>query len=254
MGVDMSKYYQAKKPGSNAEEEIEQELQENGVDVEEAKEKAPEEVVNLMDEVMKRKKTYKAPEDDEERKELANKEKELGNECYKKKLFEEALEHYNKAIQLDKKNIIFQLNKSAVFFELGQWDFCAQICRNLINRIDDKERHARIALRLANALYNSNELEEAEKYFAVAITDGVKGIEKKYEELKRKNSERRDLEIRKGPTMNKEIERLLMNEEAREIIKLLNESPKNIKIIKNDPKKKELLEKMLRLGIVQSQS
>ena len=43
--------------------------------------------------------------------------KELGNAAYKKKKFDEAHLHYDKAIELDPKEMSFLTNKAAVFFE-----------------------------------------------------------------------------------------------------------------------------------------
>lgn len=45
----------------------------------------------------------------------ALKEKELGNEAYKKREFAEAAKHYDKAIELDPTNIIFYNNKAGLF-------------------------------------------------------------------------------------------------------------------------------------------
>jgi len=45
----------------------------------------------------------------------ALKEKELGNAAYKKKEFEEALKHYDRAIELDPDNITFMTNKAGGF-------------------------------------------------------------------------------------------------------------------------------------------
>jgi len=42
----------------------------------------------------------------------ALKEKELGNAAYKKKEFEEALQHYDRAIELDPDTITFMTNKA----------------------------------------------------------------------------------------------------------------------------------------------
>lgn len=39
-------------------------------------------------------------------------EKDLGNTAYKKKDFETAMKHYNKAVDLDSTNIIFRNNKA----------------------------------------------------------------------------------------------------------------------------------------------
>lgn len=53
------------------------------------------------------------PQDDRtpEQREAA-KEKDLGNEAYKKKDFETALEHYDRASQLDPTNITYMTNKA----------------------------------------------------------------------------------------------------------------------------------------------
>ena len=39
-------------------------------------------------------------------------EKDLGNTAYKKKDFETAMKHYNKAVDLDSTNIIFRNNRA----------------------------------------------------------------------------------------------------------------------------------------------
>jgi stress-induced-phosphoprotein 1 len=44
----------------------------------------------------------------------ALKEKELGNAAYKKRDFETALAHYDKAISLDSTNVVFRNNKAGV--------------------------------------------------------------------------------------------------------------------------------------------
>ena len=41
-------------------------------------------------------------------------EKDLGNAAYKKKDFETALKHYNKAVELDGLNIVFRNNRAGI--------------------------------------------------------------------------------------------------------------------------------------------
>jgi len=55
-----------------------------------------------------------------ERKVLALKEKEAGNAAYKKKDFENAVQLYSKAIELDDADISFLTNRAAVFLEMGK--------------------------------------------------------------------------------------------------------------------------------------
>ena len=58
----------------------------------------------------------------------ALKEKELGNQAYKGKKFEEALQHYDKAFALNPTNIALLTNKAAVFFEQQLWEKCLEMC------------------------------------------------------------------------------------------------------------------------------
>ena len=46
----------------------------------------------------------------------ASREKELGNEAYKVKNFEQALAHYDKAIELDPTNMTYLTNKAGFYF------------------------------------------------------------------------------------------------------------------------------------------
>lgn len=73
----------------------------------------------------------------------AMKEKELGNAAYKKKEFEAALSHYNKAIELDPTDMTFLINKAAVFFEQQNYQECIATCEKAVevgreNRADFK--------------------------------------------------------------------------------------------------------------------
>ena len=93
-------------------------------------------------------------------------EKNKGNEAYKKKDFETALSHYNKAIELDPTNITYYTNKAgqiivylfllrkqniyilvifqkAVFFEQNEYTKCIETCEQAVdigreNRADYK--------------------------------------------------------------------------------------------------------------------
>ncbi|RUP43272.1 hypothetical protein BC936DRAFT_137403 [Jimgerdemannia flammicorona] len=62
----------------------------------------------------------------------ANDEKELGNNFYKKRMFDTALEHYNKAWELDNTNITILTNKAAVLFEQENYDECIKTCETAI--------------------------------------------------------------------------------------------------------------------------
>ena len=78
-----------------------------------------------------------------ENKKSAKLEKELGNDAYKKKDFDEAIEHYNRAIESDASDITFYNNLAAVFFEQKEYEKCIGECERAVeigreNRADFK--------------------------------------------------------------------------------------------------------------------
>lgn len=82
-------------------------------------------------------------EDLPENRRLALKEKDLGNDCYKKKDFDNALKHYTKAIEHDPTDITFYTNMAAVYFEQKEYEKCIKECEKAIeigreNRADFK--------------------------------------------------------------------------------------------------------------------
>lgn len=82
-------------------------------------------------------------EDLPENRRLALQEKDLGNECYKKKEFDSALAHYNNAIEHDSTDITFYTNMAAVYSEQKEYEKCIKECEKAIeigreNRADFK--------------------------------------------------------------------------------------------------------------------
>jgi len=78
-----------------------------------------------------------------EEKKQALAEKEKGNAAYKKKNFEAALEHYNKASQLDSTDMTYLTNIAAVYFEQKEFTKSIEECSKAIdvgreNRADFK--------------------------------------------------------------------------------------------------------------------
>ncbi|RFU77632.1 heat shock sti1 [Trichoderma arundinaceum] len=78
------------------------------------------------------------PELDEEalekkkKKEEADKEKALGTENYKKRKFDEAIEHYSKAWEIYQ-DITYLNNLGAAYFEKGDYDKCIEACQKAID-------------------------------------------------------------------------------------------------------------------------
>ncbi|XP_070578947.1 stress-induced-phosphoprotein 1-like [Ptychodera flava] len=101
--------------------------------------------------------------------------KEQGNEAYKKKDFENAIEYYNKAIELDGTNVTFLTNKAAVYFEKGDFDECIKICEKAVevgreNRADFKVL-AKAFARIGNAYMKKDDLPSAIEYFNKSLAE-----------------------------------------------------------------------------------
>lgn len=82
-------------------------------------------------------------EDLPENRRLALQEKDHGNDFYKKKDFNQALKHYQKAQEHDPTDITFLTNTAAVYFEQKEYEKCIKECEKAIeigreNRADFK--------------------------------------------------------------------------------------------------------------------
>ncbi|XP_012152804.1 stress-induced phosphoprotein 1 [Megachile rotundata] len=109
-----------------------------------------------------------------EKKEALN-EKQLGNDAYKKKNFEEALQHYNKAVELDPTEIIYLLNIAAVYFEQKEYDKCIAQCEKAIevgreNRADFK-LIAKAFTRIGHAYKKMGNWKQAKVYYEKSMSE-----------------------------------------------------------------------------------
>ncbi|XP_029659990.1 stress-induced-phosphoprotein 1 [Formica exsecta] len=102
-------------------------------------------------------------------------EKKLGNEAYKKKSFEEALQHYNKAVELDPTEIIYLLNIAAVYFEQKEYQKCIAQCEKAIevgreNRADFK-LIAKAFTRIGHAYKKMENWKQAKVYYEKSMSE-----------------------------------------------------------------------------------
>lgn len=107
--------------------------------------------------------------------EKALEHKELGNGLYKQKLFDKAIEHYDKAIELDKTDMTFLTNKAAVYYEKNEWDACIKECQAAIdvgreNRADFK-LIAKAFSRMASAYQKKDDLDQAKTFFQKSLSE-----------------------------------------------------------------------------------
>lgn len=143
-------------------------------------------------------KEEKMAEDLTPEKREALKEKDLGNQAYKKRNFEEALKHYNKAVELDSGDITYLNNIAAVYFEQKEYKKCIEQCEKAIevgreNRADFK-LIAKAFTRIGNAHMKIGDLHSAKIAFEKSMSEFrtpeikalLSSVEKKIKEEERK--------------------------------------------------------------------
>ena len=97
--------------------------------------------------------------------EAAEKEKNLGNDAFKAGNLDEALQHYNKAIELDPNNVVYYNNKASVLNKQGKFEESIKLCEDAIAR--GRESHAsyesiaRAYQKIASAYSSMGNLESA---------------------------------------------------------------------------------------------
>ncbi|XP_054002930.1 LOW QUALITY PROTEIN: stress-induced-phosphoprotein 1-like [Hylaeus anthracinus] len=109
-----------------------------------------------------------------EKREALN-EKQLGNDAYNKKNFEEALQHYNRAVELNPTEIIYLLNIAAVYFEQKEYDKCIAQCEKAIevgreNRADFK-LIAKAFTRIGHAYKKMGNWKQAKVYYEKSMSE-----------------------------------------------------------------------------------
>jgi len=112
------------------------------------------------------KKEVKCPE--------AEKEKELGNAEYKKKNFEAALGHYEKAIELAPDVLVYASNKAACLLEMQRYDDALELstkCIELANEQKDYDMLAKFLCRQGSAYQGKKEYEKAIKCYQNSLTE-----------------------------------------------------------------------------------
>jgi len=108
-------------------------------------------------------------------KEEALKEKQSGNEAYKKKDFPKAISHYEKAISIDPTELTFHSNLAAVYFEMKEYEKCVKSCEKAVdvgreNRADFK-LIAKAMARMGGAYRRQGNLQAAKLILEKALTE-----------------------------------------------------------------------------------
>jgi stress-induced-phosphoprotein 1 len=105
----------------------------------------------------------------------AAKLKEEGNALYKQRKFDEALEKYQAAFELEPNNTTFLLNQTAVYFEKGDFDVCYQKCEEAMEHGREHKADyptiAKLMTRQASCLQKKGQYDEAIALFQKALLE-----------------------------------------------------------------------------------
>merc|ERR1712032_1762794 len=188
-GIDLGKMNdmgdKMKHKPSNPEEEKEKKKQEEELRIKneaERKRKEEEEKLSHLSE--------------EERTELENKKKAeelkaVGNEHFKKKEFEKALENYNQAIEIYPKELALYLNRAGVFHEQKEFKKCIEDCEYVIDNTFDFQKRGRAFGRMGFAYEEMEDFEKGIESFNKSllenndyrVIEALKSLQKKKEKI-----------------------------------------------------------------------
>ena len=117
---------------------------------------------------------------EEERIKIQNKReaeaiKAQGNEYYKKREFDQALEYYQQAIDRCPEELTYYSNKAACFFEMKKFDDCIQACDDGAEAVKGKSydyvKLAKSMARKANALFKLGRFDESIDQYQSALLE-----------------------------------------------------------------------------------
>jgi len=102
-------------------------------------------------------------------------EKEAGNTAYKAKNFDQAIQHYNKALELDPTDMTYRLNIAAVQFEMKKYEDCIKECLDAIelgreNRADFK-LISKAFLRAGNSYKKLGDYRNAKVFYEKSLSE-----------------------------------------------------------------------------------
>ena len=125
--------------------------------------------------------------------------KNEGNEQYKKKNFEKALELYNKAIQLEPTEVLYYNNKAAAYIELKQLDAALETIEIALKvavdtQLKDFQKHAKLFARKASIFAKKGDLGASLEWYQKSLLEDMnpkvkvemKQIEKQKKEIESK--------------------------------------------------------------------
>jgi len=104
----------------------------------------------------------------------AEKEKEAGNTAYKERRFVEAIEHYQKAIELNAEDVTYRANLSAALLEAGKCEQCIAECQKALEearRLRQYKHISKLLTRMGNAHAKLEQWGEAIECYQKSLTE-----------------------------------------------------------------------------------
>eukprot|EP01138_Halocafeteria_seosinensis_P014815 gb/GECG01015123.1/.p1 GENE.gb/GECG01015123.1/~~gb/GECG01015123.1/.p1 ORF type:complete len:579 (+),score=129.83 gb/GECG01015123.1/:1-1737(+) len=151
----------------------------------------PEEKPSSKEEESKpQKKETPEEKEERERKERAEAKKNEGNQYYKKKEFDKALELYDEAMEIDPHDIRYRLNKAAVYTEQKNYEKAIQECQDALEYGRENKApfaHRAKALERLGNIYKKREMyDEAIQAYEDSFTESYsESVNTKLKECKR---------------------------------------------------------------------
>lgn len=106
----------------------------------------------------------------------ADKEKNKGNDEYKKRNFDEALKYYDKAIELDPNEVLYYNNKAACYIEKNDLAKALEVCEKALEvatetNLKDFGKLAKLYARKANVLAKMEKFDEAIIFYEKSLLE-----------------------------------------------------------------------------------
>ncbi|XP_037072255.1 stress-induced-phosphoprotein 1-like [Pollicipes pollicipes] len=142
----------------------------------------------------------------------AKEQKELGNAAYKKKDFNTAIQHYEKALELDPTGMTYLLNLAAVHLEDGQYQKCIDTSLKAVelgreNRADYK-LIAKAFSRCALAYSKMQDYQQAKNFYEKSLSEHrTADVKTRLSEVERKLREQKEAAYRDPAKAEEERER-----------------------------------------------
>lgn len=164
--------------------------------------------------------------------------KELGNNAYKEKKWAEALENYDKALELKPEEITYINNKAAVFFAMKDYGKCIELCEEAISKgkefSADLSKTARAFSRKGMALQQLGDIDGAIVSIKASLMefkdDKLKFTLRDLEKMKKKKDEENYLNPEKAEESNNEANEIFKTGNFAKALEMYTEA------IKRNPK------------------